>query len=303
MKELPTNILYKKKKVLCLMICFLFSLTGCKKANIDSIKNLNNGNIWVIGHAGSGFQTGRNPVPSNSGSSIKKAIEAYSADGVELDLQLSKDSVIVMFHDDLMDRLTECLGCISEKNFAEINQCKFRQDFAVNIFNEETVIDFENVLAKYSKNANRPRLFLDIKIFQSCNQNNSTYVELFARKVANIIYQYNYESSVYVLTSNILFVETIRKNDPLGKIQIFKEAGDTYEKSKATALEMKLNGIEIFNKDITKEQVQDAHNHNLWVIIFDTKDRKSVVSAVNKSPDGIETDNIPLLQQVLMTKE
>src|SRR5689334_11132534 len=50
----------------------------------------------------------------------ENTLEAYAAamdlgaDGCEVDLRLTRDGVIVMFHDDMLDHLTESLGDMSE---------------------------------------------------------------------------------------------------------------------------------------------------------------------------------------------
>ena len=56
----------------------------------------------VIGHAGSGFLTPLNPfnpLPPSSRASIRQAL-ARGADGVEVDVQLSQDSVLLLYHDE-----------------------------------------------------------------------------------------------------------------------------------------------------------------------------------------------------------
>lgn len=292
-----------RKFIFYLSIGFAIALTGCKKVDPAVVRNLNNGNIWVIGHAGVGFQTGRNPIPSNSEFSVGKAIEAYNADGSEIDIQFSKDSVLVLFHDELMDQQTDCFGCVSEKNFSEINKCSYRQDFAVNAFTKVPVISFEFILEKYKNSKYKPLLFLDIKIFDGCNQTSPSYLQTYAKELVRVLLEYELSDRAYIETDNVTFINYVRLFDSERKLKILRSAtGANYEESKKFALENKLDGIEIYNNSITKSNVADAHSNNLMVIIFNTKDLKSIVDAVEKHPDGIETDNIPLLQNVLSKK-
>ena len=282
-----------------LLVCAT-SLVNCKKADPAVVKNLNNGNIWVIGHAGSGFQTGRSPIPSNSEKSISKAVEGYSADGIEIDVQMSKDSVLVLFHDGLMDQQTDCFGCVSEKTFAEISKCNYRQDFAVNAFSNTPVVSFEFILEKYKNSVHKPLLFLDIKIIESCNQTTPEFLRTYAQQLISILSKYELTQRAYIHTDNATFVKNLRLSDPGRKLKIMRSATSaTYEESKKFALELELDGVEIYNRSVTKANIEDAHANNLLVIIFDTKDRKSIVDAIEKHPDGIMTDNIPLLQNAL----
>ena len=84
----------------------LLLTTACKKVEDGPIENLNGGIIRVVGHAGLGFESTLTPYPSNTLSSIRKAVEGFNADGVEVDVQLSKDSVPVLYHDNTLESLT-----------------------------------------------------------------------------------------------------------------------------------------------------------------------------------------------------
>src|SRR3954464_1592775 len=62
----------------------------------------------------------------------ENTLEAYAAamdcgaDGCEVDLRLTRDEVIVMFHDDMLDHLTDSLGDISELTFHETQKLRHR---------------------------------------------------------------------------------------------------------------------------------------------------------------------------------
>ena len=56
--------------------------------------------------------------PENSLPAFEKAIEHNFA--IETDLQMTKDGVIVVFHDDYLDRMTDAVGDVREKTFDEI---------------------------------------------------------------------------------------------------------------------------------------------------------------------------------------
>ena len=86
---------------------FLCVAAGCKKA-VGPIDNLFGGQIRVIGHAGIGFESVLTPFPSNSLGSIRRVIEGYNADGVEVDVQITKDSVPVLAHDQQLEVMTDC---------------------------------------------------------------------------------------------------------------------------------------------------------------------------------------------------
>ena len=62
----------------------------------------------------------------------ENTLEAFRAtfelggDGNEIDIRLTKDGVLVVFHDDMLDRLLEAYGDVSEFTWAELQQFRFR---------------------------------------------------------------------------------------------------------------------------------------------------------------------------------
>jgi hypothetical protein len=62
----------------------------------------------------------------------ENTLEAFRAtfelggDGNEFDIRLTKDNVLVVFHDDMLDRLLEAYGDVHEVTWAELQQFRFR---------------------------------------------------------------------------------------------------------------------------------------------------------------------------------
>ena len=70
----------------------------------------------VYGHRG---YSGK--YPENTMLAFRKAIEA-GADGVEMDVQLSKDGEVVVIHDETLDRTTTGTGFVKDYTLAELKQ-------------------------------------------------------------------------------------------------------------------------------------------------------------------------------------
>lgn len=69
---------------------------------------------------------------------FKRAL-ADGADIIETDLQLSKDGVVMVFHDKTLSDLTNCRGKVSEHILAELRLCRFKT-------NAELIPTFEELL-------------------------------------------------------------------------------------------------------------------------------------------------------------
>ncbi len=91
-------------KQILAIFCMTF-LLNCKKETITDSTYFG-GKVMILGHRGMGVMYNK---PANSYESIADAI-GIGADGCEVDVQLTKDSVLVIFHDETLNFLTNCSG-------------------------------------------------------------------------------------------------------------------------------------------------------------------------------------------------
>lgn len=90
----------------------VYSLCG-KKAELERTK------VWA--HRGaSGY------APENTISAFQKAIE-MGADGIELDVQLTKDRQLVVIHDERIDRVSDGSGLVADYTLEELRQFNYNK--------------------------------------------------------------------------------------------------------------------------------------------------------------------------------
>lgn len=77
------------------------------------------GSTRIIGHGGMGAGS---PTPMNSEASLREALE-LGLDGIELDVQLTADSVLVAYHAEDLAELTGCQGKVNAMTWPEIRHC------------------------------------------------------------------------------------------------------------------------------------------------------------------------------------
>ncbi|MBI3536498.1 MAG: hypothetical protein HY070_02885, partial [Chloroflexi bacterium] len=70
----------------------------------------------IIAHRGASAE-----APENTLAAFTRAFE-LGADGIELDVTLTKDNIPVVIHDDTVNRTTNARGVVSEMLLAEIKQ-------------------------------------------------------------------------------------------------------------------------------------------------------------------------------------
>jgi glycerophosphoryl diester phosphodiesterase len=106
-----------------LIIYSLALLVGCKEYEPQL------GNILLFGHGGGGFDNVNSKFAPNSVAAMQSSLEVYGLDGIEVDVQFTKDRDLVVFHDVFLENATQCKGKLSKVNMAEIAGCFYRDEF------------------------------------------------------------------------------------------------------------------------------------------------------------------------------
>lgn len=84
----------------------------------------------IIGHRGASAD-----APENTLAAFALALE-QNADGIEFDVQLSRDGVPVIMHDDTVDRTTNGAGRVSDLTLAELRQLTIAGDQSIPTLDE-----------------------------------------------------------------------------------------------------------------------------------------------------------------------
>lgn len=109
----------KMKKTTFLLLSLAF-VTWAQAQCEFSLHNFPQNKVMVVSHRGNWRE-----APENSVWAIRKAIEA-GADMAEIDLALTKDSVLILMHDRTIDRTTTGKGAPADYTLAEIKELYLR---------------------------------------------------------------------------------------------------------------------------------------------------------------------------------
>src|SRR6056297_1649122 len=95
--------------------------------------------IYILGHRGASGM-----APENTESAFKKALQS-GADGVELDVHLTKDKELVVIHDERVDRTTDGTGYVKDLTLKEIKKLDAGSYFSPQ-FAGERILTLEEAL-------------------------------------------------------------------------------------------------------------------------------------------------------------
>ncbi len=112
--------LYSGLVIVCGVL--LATSVSCKKNAINSVPD-------IYGHGGISLSPERAVYPDNTEKAIFYALDILGADGVEVDVQLTTDNVLVLFHNSFLDKKTEvyedgekCINSATWNELEEVNK-------------------------------------------------------------------------------------------------------------------------------------------------------------------------------------
>lgn len=111
------------QKITCFLALFLVAFQGVKSQ--VSLKNFPQDRVMVVAHRADWRQ-----APENSIWAIRKAIQK-GVDMVEIDLSMSKDSVLILMHDKTLDRTTTGKGKPGDYTLQELRSFFLRDGLGV----------------------------------------------------------------------------------------------------------------------------------------------------------------------------
>jgi glycerophosphoryl diester phosphodiesterase len=109
---------------------------------------------WVIAHRGA-----RDEAPENTLTAFERAL-AYPVDGIEMDVQMSADGILVLHHDPTLHRISGRRNRIADLGFRQLQELDWGVWFDSD-FKGETVPLLDQVLEDFGS---RTRLMIEIKV-------------------------------------------------------------------------------------------------------------------------------------------
>ncbi len=272
-------------------------LNGC---GVDDhvIENLNDGKIQIIGHGGAGFPSllrPFNPFPHNSMESIRRALLVHEADGVEVDVQMSSDEGLILYHDPTLDSHTALSGCVSEVPASRILGTPYTIGYPFDFFHNERVVSLSALLKLLTKVDNYPFLYLDLKGF-NC-RGDPDYEKKFAASLRKHLLTHGVPENRLIFMAGSLPMINELKNLELG-YSIMYDVGD-FELGMSGAIQHQLQGVVIQKERFSASESQEAHRKGLWVVAYGGKSRLGISQAVRKNPDAMQVNNLATLKDLL----
>lgn len=236
--------------------------------------------VKILGHGGMGIF---NAYPINSMESVLLA-KASGAHGVEIDLQMSRDGVLVAFHDEQMDRSTNLSGKVYDKTWSALRQAVY----TTQPYQAYRVVSLEQVFTEL-EGADDFLISLDCKSFHG---GDTSYFPKMEEALLHLIEKYGMDNRVLIESGNKTFLSSLRSRSGL---QLFLLSNDL-DNAASVIRGGGFTGLSIDFAAVSAEAVAGLRSEGIKVMLINAQSRRDNQEALGKQPDLIQTDRLkPLL--------
>ena len=224
--------------------------------------------IVLIGHRGA-----PSLAPENTTESFIKAFEA-GIKGVELDVQLSKDEKLVVFHDWDMRNITGSHKQIKDMDYSEIRDLAHENNCQMPLLDE--VLDI-CPKGKYINIEIKSRHYSNIQL---------------VKKIVEIIRLYEIQKSVVISSFNPFVLQYAKKTIPnLSTAYLWSSEDSTFLFNSPLWIWLcRPDGIHIDINNANEKNIRWARKKNLAVLAFTVNNSFDLSKACKLGLDGVFTD-------------
>lgn len=229
-------------------------------------------------------------APENTMAAFRRAAEA-GADGLELDVHLTKDGEIVVIHDETVKRTTDGKGKVRDLTLEEIRRLD-----AGSWFGKEFAGEKIPVLQEVLELAAEQNLWLNIEL-----KNNKFPYPALEEKVLEATGRFGWREKTVFSSFNHYSLRKLKEQQPEADTAILYMADlvEPWDYARRTGV----SSIHPYRRTVTKEMVGYCQGAGLTVRPFTVNQAREMRRLAGWGVDAIITDKVDLLTEVLAEQE
>lgn len=272
-------------KRLTLFLSIFLLCISCEKVNYYSDKPLPETKTLILAHRGGG----------NSGyqeNTLQAVSYGFSVlDGVEVDVQLSKDRTIWLSHNAMLPTCNQvhayCFASTYDQQIVNLDSC-FRDAY-----------DFsrlEDVFKLMSSSYSEKHISIDVKAWTPCDVSGlhvTGIMNVIADEISRLTIKYKLQNRVMVESETGTFLNYLKKHS--SGIDCYLTTLGDFERGILIALEQGYAGISFkykFDEEITPDHIQLLHKKGLKIQLWNINSKEDFLEAISLNPDFIQTDDM-----------
>ncbi|MEN9743013.1 MAG: hypothetical protein RLZZ65_818 [Bacteroidota bacterium] len=230
--------------------------------------------VQIFGHAGMGMNIAYSVYHDNSEAAIDMAMSLPNLDGVEMDVRMSKDGTLWLFHENKLEISTSGSGCIAELTDQEIETFHYKST------HREHLVRLSTVLNKLKPGMT---FILDIKHWNECAQAYSD-MDLFKQKLLAI--PDSLKNQIIIDSSYPYWLAALAQEFRV----VFSTSSFAEGKAKLEEIPQ-LYGLMTRSKNITTEEIAEIKSLGKTVFLFEMRSSKMQRAIMKKAPTAILSDD------------
>jgi glycerophosphoryl diester phosphodiesterase len=291
--SLDRSWLFKQIIGLLAVVFLLLFSTQCKKD--PAIILPTETNVHFLGHKGGGNVDYNSKHIESSMLSIQDGLKTMN--GVEVDLQMSLDGTIWMWHDSDLGRSScntnyhRCIALMKDVDIAKAQFCIGG--------NQDGMYKLEELINLWKNTASGFFISMEVKLdFPSDTINNpliggeAAYLSKFANSMGRIFPDVKYKDQLMMEVYDAKFCTKMQATVPDIKICLLKDV--PFPQQVRDALDLGYDGVSCIFDDptLTADQVKIAQDKGLIVQLWTPDTPVELTKALNCHPNFIQTDNL-----------
>lgn len=279
-------------KHLIVIFFFLIISFSCNKIHYYPEKEYKKVQTKFIAHRAGGGMYSRFQENSIEGAEYGLSV----LDGVEVDIQISKDGTIWLSHD---VNLPNCGGyeysCFPNHTDAEILQL----DSCLG--SQKSFTKLEEVFSLLSSSYSNKYISIDVKTWYGCAPSD---VGLFgemtrtADEIIRLTQKYNRQNKVMVECETATFLNYIKENS--NNIETYLATFGDFDRGVLIALDFDFTGISFkykFKDEISSQHIHLLRKKGLKIQIWTVNNENDLLEAISLNPDFIQTDTVSYFEK------
>ncbi len=230
--------------------------------------------VQIFGHAGMGMDIAYSIYHDNSEEAIDLALSLPSLNGVEMDVRMSKDGTLWLYHENHLEASTDGIGCVAELSDQELEEVHYKS------IHQENLVRLDHILTKLRAGQT---FILDIKHWNDCAQ---AYSDMQRFKDALLAIPDELKGQLIIDSSYPYWLATLSQQYKVVFSTVSFEEG--FKKLKEIP---SLHGIMMRSKDISVEQIAQVKELAKTVYLFEMRSSKMQRATMKKAPTAILADD------------
>jgi glycerophosphoryl diester phosphodiesterase len=252
---------------------------------------------WVVAHRGGALQ-----APENTLAAIRMAL-AQDVHGIEIDVHLAADGVVVLMHDATVDRTTDGTGPVSDHTAAELAALDAGGWFGAE-FSGEPVPTLAQVLGLV---AGQVELCIEVKGGEEQQPGITAAVvaEVVARRAASWCWIGSFHDSVL---EEAVALSTEQATDlrlvkiAVGQVTGLPLAVDHGPRPGWLPFGQPVTAVSVNHRLLTGPEADRLHRQDLQVWAWTVNQADDIARALERGADAVVTDTPPLAHEVIATR-